>query len=205
MTAAPCVAIPPELAAPRAGASSDVHGPNALYSSHFAFVWRNLLRLGIPESALEDAAQDAFLVVHRRWHTYDAKWSSLESWLFGILIRVASTYRRTHRRRLSWLLPWQDQVHEERGISNTASPSDAFERRQALALLDRVLASMDEKKRVIFLLVDVEELTVPQAAQVLSINVNTAYFRLRVARQCFKQTLGRLQSRRHHPQGGDNP
>ena len=179
-------------------------GPSALYSSHFAFVWRNLRRLGIPESALEDAAQDAFLVVHRRWSTYDEKWSSLESWLFGILIRVASNYRRTHRRRLSWLLPWQDQVQDERSVSDAESPSDAFERRQGLELLDRVLTSMDEKKRVIFLLVDVEELTVPQAAQVLAINVNTAYFRLRVARQSFRQTLSRLQSKEHHPRGGDS-
>jgi hypothetical protein len=67
-----------------------------LYERHFGFVWRNLRRLGVPEAVAEDAAQDVFLVVHRRQGSYDARWSRVETWLFGIVLRVA----RNHRRRL---------------------------------------------------------------------------------------------------------
>ena len=60
-----------------------------VYRRHFAFVWRSLLRLGIPRSAVEDVAQDVFLVVRRRLGDYDASYS-MPAWLFGILRRVAS-------------------------------------------------------------------------------------------------------------------
>jgi RNA polymerase sigma-70 factor, ECF subfamily len=176
--------------------------PSTLYTTHFSFVWRNLRRLGVPEASLEDAAQDAFLVIFRRWSTYDEQWSSLETWLFGILIRVASNYRRTFRRRMSWLVPWQGGYAEEPTSPDAESPSSRLERRQGLALLDRALDGLDEKRRVILLLVDVEELSVPQAAQVLSINVNTAYFRLRVARKCFQQSIDRILSNERRPRGG---
>ena len=47
--------------------------PRQLYDSHFSFVWRNLRRLGVPDVILEDAAQDVFLVVHRRWNSFDSR------------------------------------------------------------------------------------------------------------------------------------
>jgi RNA polymerase sigma-70 factor (ECF subfamily) len=192
----------PNPPAPRIDGDEGRREPSSLYATHFSFVWRNLRRLGIPEASLEDAAQDAFLIIFRRWNTYDAHWSSLETWLFGILIRVASNYRRTFRRRMSWLVPWQTSSAEEPTSPDADSPSSKLEKRQTLALLDRALAGLDEKKRVVLLLGDVEELSVPQAAQVLSINVNTAYFRLRVARKCFQQSLNRILSNERHPRGG---
>ena len=38
----------------------------ALYAAHHEFVWRVLVNLGVPRSAVEDAVQDVFLVMHRR-------------------------------------------------------------------------------------------------------------------------------------------
>ena len=73
--------------------------PRQLYDSHFSFVWRNLRRLGVPDAILEDAAQDVFLVVHRRWDSFDARWSSVETWLFGILMRVARNHQHSLHRR----------------------------------------------------------------------------------------------------------
>jgi DNA-directed RNA polymerase specialized sigma24 family protein len=51
---------------------------------------------------------------------------------------------------------------------------------------------LDEKKRVMLILVDVEEMSVPEAARVLGLNTNTAYFRLRTARQEFQRLVNRL-------------
>jgi RNA polymerase sigma-70 factor, ECF subfamily len=171
--------------------SSDVlpRGPSDLYCSHFAFVWRNLRRLRVSEPMLEDAAQDVFLVVHRRWHTYDSRWSSVESWLFGIVVRVAGNYRRTQRRRFSWLIPWRDD--EVPAGAALESIADEFETCDAAELLDRLLDCLGEKKRVLLILVDVEEMTVPEAARILGINTNTAYFRLRAARQEFQRLVNR--------------
>lgn len=166
-------------------------GPSDLYVSHFGFVWRNLRRLRVPEAMLEDAAQDVYLVVHRRWRSYDPRWASVETWLFGILYRVAGNYRRTHRRRYAWLVPWRDFDDEApRGAVLEAVAAD-FESCHETELLDRLLDCLEEKKRVMLILVDVEEMSVPEAARVLGLNTNTAYFRLRTARQEFQRLVNR--------------
>jgi RNA polymerase sigma-70 factor (ECF subfamily) len=53
-----------------------------LYKSHFALVWRNRRRLGVPEARLRDAAQDAFLVVHRRLSEFEGR-GTVEAWLWS--------------------------------------------------------------------------------------------------------------------------
>ena len=154
------------LPAEGAGADANVPGatpptsldltPRQLYDSHFPFVWRNLRRLGVPDTILEDAAQDVFLVVHRRWDSFDARWSSVETWLFGILMRVARNHRRSLRRR-SWAIPSTGDLVEV-VPSPAAGPAELVARREAVALLNRLLDSLDEDKRAIIVLVDIEQL-----------------------------------------------
>jgi len=85
-----------------AGSTSDL---NSLYDSHFAFVWRNLQRLGVSQQRLEDAAQEVFLVAHRRWRSFDAERSTAQTWLFGIVLHVANNERRAGRRRNARMAP----------------------------------------------------------------------------------------------------
>ena len=166
--------------------------PRRLYDSHFPFVWRNLRRLGVPDSILEDAAQDVFLVVHRRWDSFDVRWSSVETWLFGILMRVARNHRRSLRRR-SWVVPSTGEIVEV--IPSTqAGPAELVARREAVVLLDRLLDALDDDKRAIVVLVDVEQLSVPQAAEALDVNLNTAYWRLRTARTQLRKALVRIKA-----------
>ena len=171
-------------------------GLRALYESHFGFVWRNLRRLGVPESSAEDAAQDVFLTVHRRYSSYDARWSRVETWLYGILIRVASDHRRARRRRRRRFDSSVDlQAVLERSDSHEEGPDEVVARREALELLENALDALGDKKRAVFVMVDVEQLSVPEAAEALGVNVNTAYWRLRAARKEFDRALVRLRGR----------
>src|SRR5206468_3625388 len=104
------------------------------------------------------------LVVHRRWDSFDARWSSVETWLFGILMRVARNHRRSLRRR-AWAIPSTGDIVDI-VPSPAAGPAELVARREAVALLDRLLDSLDEEKRAIIVLVDVEQMSVPQAAGV---------------------------------------
>ena len=168
-----------------------------LYDSHFAFVWRNLRRMGVPAVLLEDATQDVFLVVHRRWSSFDAGWSSVETWLFGILLRVARNHRRALKRRAVWFVSSAEAkeatTQEPAASSGEAGPADLAERREAVAILDRLLEALDDDKRAVLVLVDVEQLSVPQAAEALGANLNTTYWRLRAARRQFQRAVDRLQ------------
>jgi RNA polymerase sigma-70 factor (ECF subfamily) len=166
----------------------------ALYSEHFAFVWRNLRRLGVPESGLRDAAQDVFLVVHRRLTEFEGR-GTIQAWLYSILRRVAADFRRRGRRK-------DLSDHEQAETIADASdpgPEDRAARGEALQLLLELLDELDEDKRDILVLVDLEGMTVPEAAEAGSCNLNTAYSRLRAARQQMQEGLERHRAEEWSP------
>lgn len=146
-----------------------------VYAAHFPFVWRVLRTLGVSDAALEDAAQDVFVVVHRRLPEFEGR-AAITTWLFAIARRVASTHRRA---RTNEPLP---EV-EPAGASDTFA---AFSRAQAAATVMSILDTLDEDKRIVFALVELEGLSVPEVARMLELNLNTAYSRLRLARHAFE-------------------
>src|SRR5262245_16282732 len=93
-------APPPVRAAP-ARARPAIDEPvafDAVYDACFDFVWRNARRLGVPDAQLDDAVQEVFLVVHRRLADFEGR-SSIKTWVFGILLKVAADHRRALRRK----------------------------------------------------------------------------------------------------------
>jgi RNA polymerase sigma-70 factor (ECF subfamily) len=146
-----------------------------VYAAHFAFVWRVLRTFGVADAALEDAAQDVFVVVHRRLPEFEGR-AQITTWLFAIARRVAQSHRRKDGRT--------DPLDEDPvGTSDTFA---AFSRAQAAATVMAILDTMDEDKRIVFALVELEQLSVPEVSRMLEINLNTAYSRLRLARHAFE-------------------
>jgi RNA polymerase sigma-70 factor (ECF subfamily) len=166
----------------------------ALYNEHFAFVWRNLRRLGVAETGLRDAAQDVFLVVHRRMHEFAGR-GSVQAWLYSILRRVAADHRRRVRRKDITDAEPLDAVQD----ACEPGPESRAERSEAVKLLLKLLGELDEEKRDVLVLVDLEGLSVPQAAEAANCNLNTAYSRLRAARQAMQQALERHRANEWRP------
>jgi RNA polymerase sigma-70 factor, ECF subfamily len=157
---------------------------DVVYREHFDFVWRNLRRLGVTESGLRDAAQDVFLVVHRRLREFEPR-GSLRSWLYSILRRVAAAHKRQDGRRRSDDSEQADLLADE----STASPEHCAVHSQALRLLLGLLDRLDDDKRDALVLVDLEGMSAPEASAILELNLNTLYSRLRSARQQMREGL----------------
>lgn len=163
-----------------------------IYAQHADFVFRNLRRLGVIESAIDDAVQDVFLVVHRRLGDFEAR-AQVTTWLFGIVLRVAQSYRRSAMRRRARLSDTPASDVEQVPVSTAESPIELLERREAATLLHRLLDELDDDKRAMLVCVELEQMTVPEAAESLGLNLNTAYGRLRAARATFNEAVARTQ------------
>jgi len=162
-----------------------------LYDDHVAFVWRNLRRLGVAPSDVEDRVQEVFVVAHRRLADYEERGHGPRAWLFQIVLRVASEWRRHKRRHPEDVDGGAAQELEHTDPEQT----DLIARREALDQLDSALAALDVDKRAVLVLHEIEEMTAPEIAESLSLPVNTVYSRLRVARQQLEASL-RAQDRK---------
>ncbi len=156
-----------------------------IYAQYFPFVWRCLRGLGVARGSLDDAAQDVFLVVHRQLGGFRGE-SSPQTWLYGIARHVASNHQRQARRKQAPLEPLvSEPAHPDPGPHERAADAEAA------AFVEVFLAGLDDKKRDLFILAVLEEMTIPEVAAALSIPVNTAYTRLRAVRADFERALAR--------------
>ena len=167
-----------------------------LYREWFAFAWRSARSLGVADAALDDVVQEIFVVVHRSLRSFEGR-STLRTWLSGIVLNVV----RHHRRGLARKNP-RVGLHDDAGDPDEqASPArDPYERAvysEGTRLVQRLLAALDDEKREVLVLAELEELSVPEIAEALGINLNTAYSRLRLAREQFEAGARRERAREH--------
>ena len=155
-----------------------------VFREHAAYAWRVLRRLGVQESDAEDVCQEVFLIVHKRLGSFEGR-SSLRTWVFGICVRAASDYRKRSFRR-------KETVTESPPEAVSASdPHDETAGRQARALLDQILGELDDDKRAVFVLYEIEELSMSEVAAAIGCPLQTAYSRLHAARAIVEKAAAR--------------
>ncbi len=168
----------------QAGSKGDLF--RVLFEEHFDYVYRSLRRHGVHEADLEDVTHDVFLEVHRLIERFDTS-RPAKPWLFAFAFRFASDYRRLGR-------------HKVKLVDEVVAPApertdEPLARAEDRALFARALLELDEDQRAVFLLHDVDEVAVPEIAASLGIPLNTAYSRLRTAREAFSAAARRQRAR----------
>jgi RNA polymerase sigma-70 factor (ECF subfamily) len=154
-----------------------------MVEAHFDRIWRLLRRLGVPERSLEDAAQEVFEVASRRVDVI--RRGSEQSYLFGTALRVAKGIRRDAARQVGRSTAFDDDL-----AASDASPEEALEQRRKLALLDDILSRFEAPEREVFVLFELEGMTLAEISTLLSIPRGTVASRLRRARTRFVRALG---------------
>jgi len=143
-------------------------------------VWRVLRRNGVPEADADDGVQKVFLVLSRKID--DVEPGRELSFLLRTAMFVASETRRAHRRRHE-----ADDPVPDIAASTTLAPDEVFAQHQALERLDAILEAMEEPLRVVFVLYEIEEMTMAAIAETLELPPGTIASRLRRARTRFEQ------------------
>ena len=146
--------------------------------------WHTSIRVAIAATPrgfrtnLEDQTQEVFLVAYRRYSAWDGEHP--RGWLFAIARRCASAYRRRSHRR-----------HELTFHDVPENAPTEFEPPASIDLgcFDAALRALDEDKRNVFTLFELEELPMREVARILQCPVQTAYARLYAARRELARAL----------------
>jgi RNA polymerase sigma-70 factor (ECF subfamily) len=194
---APSTTFVETTAVTNGGADADTRTPAdleerkvELIRAHLTSVWGFLRRLGLSPADAEDAGQEVFITALRKM---DAIYEGQEKrFLFGIALRIAS---RRHRSNKS-LTSRAASVDVDSCESVGPTTDEYIERKEALALLDEALATMNDEMRTVFVLYELEEMTMPEIAALIDAPLPTLASRLRRAREQFQKATHRLRARR---------
>ena len=148
-------------------------------SDHFEVLWRFLRRLGIADGDTDDAAQEVVLVLARKLDHVAV--GAERSFVLSTAFRVASGFRRAARRRRE-----VDDGELSAFESPELGPEALAEKQRLRVVLQRVLNELPLELRVVFVLYELEELTMAEIAATLELPPGTVASRLRRAREQFE-------------------
>lgn len=160
-----------------------------LFERHRADVARLVYRMVGPRAELDDLLQEVFVQVHRSLKEFRGE-ARFSTWLHRVTVNVVLMHRRAARSRpvLTEELP--------AGTLEDASsihPDDEAERRGRIGAFFALLEGIAEKKRLVFVLHDLEGLPPSEIATIVDAPVLTVRTRLFYARRELEEKM------REHP------
>jgi RNA polymerase sigma-70 factor (ECF subfamily) len=169
-----------ERAQPVAAVRTEPAVFSEVFRAHAGYALQLLRHLGVREADVEDVAQEVFVVVHAQLATFEGR-STLKTWICGITLRKASEYRRkAYHRRERLGREVEDEI-------SAATQERGLEQSEQARQLREALARLPEKQVQVFVLYEVEELSMQEIAQALGCPRFTAYTRLYAARRAVRE------------------
>jgi RNA polymerase sigma-70 factor, ECF subfamily len=157
--------------------------------AHYEALWRFLLRMGVAEAQVEDATQQVLLVFAKR--AADVDDGAERSFLFGTALRVASDLRRKGQQGR--------EVADAEAVLRHPDPRPDAEhqlgQKELRRCLDQILEELAPEQRAVFILAELEELTMAEISDLLSIAPGTVASRLRRARELVEAKASELRAR----------
>jgi len=162
----------------------------AMVDRYLDFVARVLRNAGTPEAEIDDDVQRTFIAVANRLD--DVRPDAEKSFILQTALRMAAHARRTLARRR--------ETHDSDAqlrIQGPLQPEQMLDQKRARELLDEVLEQMALELRTVFVLYELEELSMTEIAAALRIPQGTVASRLRRARADFRDRVRALSGSTH--------
>ncbi|MDF2695948.1 MAG: polymerase sigma factor RpoE [Labilithrix sp.] len=155
-----------------------------LIRDHHAFVWRSAQRLGAPAADIEDVVQEVFIIASNKLETIRHE----RGFLFQTCVYAVGHVRRRVQRRFEVV----DDERVQAEVDARPTPEQSLEGAQARAVLQTILDTMPDELRAVFVLFELERLTVPEISEMIGVPQGTVSSRLRRAREIFMSRGSRI-------------
>lgn len=159
-------------------ASGETAAFRQVYERHRQDVARLVYRMIGPRSDIEDVIQDVFVQVYKSLKDFRGQ-SKFSTWLHRVTVNVVLMHRRAARSRPIFAEP---PVETAVG-SDDIAPDEDVERRERMRAFGRLLDRLAEKKRLVFVLHELQGMPPGEIARVVGAPVLTVRTRLFYARR----------------------
>lgn len=148
---------------------------------------QRLFRIGMTmlgiETEAEDAMQESYINAYRQLAGFEHR-SSFGTWLTRIMINECIA--RQKKKQRSKRVMEQQSNH----ISSTNPADHALANKELAAVLQQAIQQLPDKYRLIFVLREIEHLSVRQASEATGIEESNVKVRLNRAKLMLRETLG---------------
>jgi RNA polymerase sigma-70 factor, ECF subfamily len=170
----------------RRAAAGDAAAFKEIFVRHRDDVARLVYRMLSAPSDLEDVVQEVFVQVFRSLKDFRGQ-SKFTTWLHRVTVNVVLMHRRAARSRpvLTEEAPTELAFDDRQPL-----PDEDAERFERMRAFQRLLARLAEKKRVVFVLHELEGLPPHEIAEIVDAPVLTVRTRLFYARRELEAMLG---------------
>lgn len=169
----------------RRAAAGDAAAFREVFRRHRSDVARLVYRMLNAPADLEDVVQEVFVQVYRSLKDFRGQ-SKFTTWLHRVTVNVVLMHRRSAKSRpvLTPEAP-NDVVADEHQLG----PHEVAERGERLRAFQRLLGRLAEKKRIVFILHELEGLSPAEIAEIVGAPVLTVRTRLFYARRELEEML----------------
>jgi RNA polymerase sigma-70 factor (ECF subfamily) len=173
--------------------SGDREEFSRLVDSYSGQIYRLALRmLGIPSDA-EDVLQNTFMKAFQHIKDFEGR-SSLSTWLYRIASNEALMLLRKQRPETAFTeLETEDSDNSDYSPVQFADwrhlPEDEFLTFESKAAMDQAVKHLPESQRIVFILRDIEGLSILETGQVLNLSAAAVKTRLLRARLHLREEL----------------
>jgi RNA polymerase sigma-70 factor, ECF subfamily len=184
----PVVVLPPVGSAPRLAKVRSKRDARLreLVRNHVHMVARVLGNAGTAEADIDDDVQKVFIALSNRLD--DVQVGAEKAFLVQTALNIAAHSRRTMARRRETLTGYASEVTDF-----AARPEEMAECKQMRRMLDQILCAMDADLRAVFVLFELEEMTMLEIASILDLPTGTVASRLRRARSDFRERVAMIE------------
>jgi RNA polymerase sigma-70 factor (ECF subfamily) len=160
-------------------AADDREAFRELYVRHRGDVARLVYRMLSGRGDLEDVIQEVFVQVHKSLKDFRGQ-SKFSTWLHRVTVNVVLMHRRAARSRPVFA---DEPLGDAFVHADDVGPDEDAERRERVRAFARLLDRLADKKRIVFVLHELEGISPIEIAQIVGAPVLTVRTRLFYARR----------------------
>lgn len=198
-TTLPATDLPETLVVEKAQ-EGDAEAFEQLYLQYRGMVARLAFNITGSQQDLEDIIQETFLQVHRSLRSFQGE-SKFSTWLYRLTINVAMQYVRQHKKTAGVKYSIDDVRHLK---NNSESPEEEVTKMQQRQILMDALEKISPKKKIVFVLHEIQGIEAKEIARILHIPTLTVRTRLFYARKAMYRMLMRDPAFKENFQGEGN-
>jgi RNA polymerase sigma factor (sigma-70 family) len=137
------------------------------------------------EDSIEDAMQETYIKAYKNLASFQKR-SSFSTWITRILINECLALQKEENKRKDLGIRNTDEIEQ---ITNRMNPEKKVVNKELKALLENAVGSLPEKYRLVFIMRELENISVSEVKETLEITETNVKTRLSRAKEMLRTQL----------------